>query len=153
VAQQLLVGQGLLIIETLRSPSDTPHLVEIRWTSDQPDVETWQHITLTRGRLSCAWQDLNPQSQQATGPRLWPCGLWNRPTDIIDCKQIHHQQTVPLPEYKNTPTCSGCCQGVATTCRSAFIFKNWHSVLVMNLFMCISYMEDVQMLKIIDYLL
>jgi len=33
------------------------------------------------------------------------------------------------------------------------MFRNWHSLLVMNLFMCISYKEDVQMLKIIDHLL
>jgi hypothetical protein len=38
--QQPLVGQGLLIIEASRLNSDTPHLVGLLWTSDQPDVET-----------------------------------------------------------------------------------------------------------------
>ena len=40
MAQQPLVGQGLLIIEDARSHSDTPHPVGILWTSDQPDAET-----------------------------------------------------------------------------------------------------------------
>jgi hypothetical protein len=39
VAQQPLVGQGLLIIEASRSHSDTPHLVGLLWMSDQPDAE------------------------------------------------------------------------------------------------------------------
>jgi hypothetical protein len=38
-AQQLLVGQGL-IIEASRSHSDTPRLVGLLWTSDQLDAET-----------------------------------------------------------------------------------------------------------------
>jgi hypothetical protein len=32
------VGQGLLIVETLRSHSDTPHSVGLLWTSDQPFI-------------------------------------------------------------------------------------------------------------------
>ena len=50
MAQQLLVGQGLLIIEVLRSHTDTPHLVGILWASDQPDAETCtrQQTALTR---------------------------------------------------------------------------------------------------------
>jgi hypothetical protein len=39
MAQQPLVGQGLLIIEAARSHSDTPHRVRLLWTSDQPDAE------------------------------------------------------------------------------------------------------------------
>jgi hypothetical protein len=44
------VGQGLLIIEALRSHSDTPHSVRHHWTSDQLDAETStrQHTTLKR---------------------------------------------------------------------------------------------------------
>ena len=34
MAQQLLVGQGLLIIEASRPHSDTPHSVGLLWTSD-----------------------------------------------------------------------------------------------------------------------
>ena len=40
MAQQLLVGQGLLMIEGLRSHSDTPHSVGLLWKSDRPDAET-----------------------------------------------------------------------------------------------------------------
>jgi hypothetical protein len=37
MAQQPLVGQGLLIIEASQSLSDTPHLVGLLWMSDQPE--------------------------------------------------------------------------------------------------------------------
>jgi hypothetical protein len=40
VAQELLVGLGYLIVEGLRSHSDTPHLVGFLQTSDQPDAGT-----------------------------------------------------------------------------------------------------------------
>jgi len=39
------VGQGLLIIEASRSHSDTPLSVELLWTRDQPDVETYNSLT------------------------------------------------------------------------------------------------------------
>jgi hypothetical protein len=38
--QKPLVGQVILIVEASPSHSDTPHSVELRWMSDQPDVET-----------------------------------------------------------------------------------------------------------------
>jgi hypothetical protein len=34
LAQQNLVGQGVLMIEASRSHSDTPHSMELLWTSD-----------------------------------------------------------------------------------------------------------------------
>jgi len=40
MAQQPLMGQGLLIIEASRSHSDTPHSVGLLWTSDQPVTHT-----------------------------------------------------------------------------------------------------------------
>ena len=40
MAQQALLGQGLLINEPSRSHSDTPNPVGLLWTSDQPDAET-----------------------------------------------------------------------------------------------------------------
>jgi len=66
-----LVGQGVLI-EDSWSHSDTPHLVGLFWTSDQPDAKTciWQHTTLTRDRHPYHRRDSNPQSQQASGH--WP---------------------------------------------------------------------------------
>jgi len=74
MAQQPPVGQGLLIIEALRSHSDAPHSVGLFWTSDQPDAEisTWQHTTLTTDKHPFPWRDSNLQSQQASGRRLTP---------------------------------------------------------------------------------
>jgi hypothetical protein len=68
MVQQALLGQGL-IIKASQSHSDTPYLVGLLWTSDQPDTETstWQHRTLTRDRRLCPQRDLNPQSQHASG--------------------------------------------------------------------------------------
>jgi hypothetical protein len=40
MAQQPLVGQGLLKIEASQSHSDTSHSVGLLWTSDQPNAET-----------------------------------------------------------------------------------------------------------------
>jgi hypothetical protein len=40
MAQQPLEGQGCLVFEASRLNSDTPHPVELPWTSDQPEAET-----------------------------------------------------------------------------------------------------------------
>jgi hypothetical protein len=40
MAQEPLVGHGLLMIEASRSHSDTPHSVGLLWRSDQPVAET-----------------------------------------------------------------------------------------------------------------
>jgi hypothetical protein len=40
MAQQPLVGQGLLINEASQSHSDTQHSVGLLWARDQPDAET-----------------------------------------------------------------------------------------------------------------
>jgi len=47
VAGHHVMGQGLLIVEASRSLSDTPHSLELLWTSDQPvaHTSTWQHTT------------------------------------------------------------------------------------------------------------
>jgi len=68
------VGQGLLIIEDSWPHSDTPHLVGLLWTSDQPNTETstWQHATLTRNKHQRPQRDSNPQSQQASSLRPTP---------------------------------------------------------------------------------
>jgi len=62
MAQQSLPCQSPLIIETLRSHSDTPQPVELLWTSDQFEAETstWQHTTLTIHRFACSGRDSNP---------------------------------------------------------------------------------------------
>jgi hypothetical protein len=68
MAQQPLVGQGFLVIETSRSHSDAPHSVGLIWTRDQPVAETTTHYTHKR-QTSMPQRDSNPQSQQASGPR------------------------------------------------------------------------------------
>jgi len=40
MAQQPLLGQGLLIIEASRSHSDTPRSVGLLLTNDKPEAET-----------------------------------------------------------------------------------------------------------------
>jgi hypothetical protein len=83
MAQQLLVGQGLLIVEASWSHSDTPHSVGLLWTSDQPVAETstWQHTTITRDRHSCPGgiRTHNPNKRAAADPRPRPRGHWDRP--------------------------------------------------------------------------
>jgi hypothetical protein len=68
---QHLVGQGLPIIETSRSHSDTLHSVGLLCMSDQPDAETSisKHTTLTRDRHPYPWGDSNLQSQEASDRR------------------------------------------------------------------------------------
>jgi hypothetical protein len=77
MAQQPLIGHGVLIIEASLLHSDTSHSVRILWTSDQPDAETstWQHTPLTRDRQPCSWRDSIPKSQQSE----------RRQTRTLDC--------------------------------------------------------------------
>ena len=61
-------GHGLLILEVLRSHTMIHQSAELLWMSDQLITETshWQHTTFTTDKHPCPWQDLNPQSQQAS---------------------------------------------------------------------------------------
>jgi len=73
MAQQPLVGQGLLIVEASRSHSDTPHSVGLLWTSDQPDAETStsQHPTLTRDiHVPSGIRTRNRSKRAAADPRF-----------------------------------------------------------------------------------
>jgi hypothetical protein len=45
MTRQPIVGQGLLIVETSRSYSDTPHSAGLLWTSHQPKAETATYTT------------------------------------------------------------------------------------------------------------
>ena len=75
LAQQPLVGHGLLIIEVSRSHSDTPHSVGLLWTSDQLHAETstWQQTLQSQEKeiyTIGGIRTLNPSKRTAANPRL-----------------------------------------------------------------------------------
>jgi len=74
MAQQPLVGRGLLITKASPSHSDTPNSVVLLWMSDKPDAETstWQLTALTRDTYLCPQQDLNLPLQQVSACRPKP---------------------------------------------------------------------------------
>ena len=83
VAQQPLVGRGLLIIEASQLHPDTPRSVGLLWTSYQSVAETStsQHTALkTDVHASGRIRNRNPSKQAAADPRLRPCGHWDRLT-------------------------------------------------------------------------
>jgi len=72
MAQQPLVGQGLLITEASRSYSrhttlDWTPLDE--WSARRRDLYLTKHNTHKRQTHPCQRQDSNPQSQEASGHR------------------------------------------------------------------------------------
>jgi hypothetical protein len=82
MVQQPLVGQGLFI-EALRSHSDTPHSVELLWTSDQPEADlllTAQHSQQTDIHAPGGIRTRNPSKRAAADSRLRSGGHWDRPS-------------------------------------------------------------------------
>jgi len=85
--QQLQAGQDLLINQTSRSHTLSPHSEGLLWMSDQPDAKTstWQHTTLIRDRYPCCRRDSKTLSQQASGSRpmkpikAFPLQTWAGP--------------------------------------------------------------------------
>jgi len=85
MAQHLLVGQDLLIIEASQSHLDTSHSVGLLWTSDQPDADTstWKHTTLKRNRHpfpppSPGFDPTIPASEQPLIHAFRQLGGWTR---------------------------------------------------------------------------
>jgi len=77
IVQLPLMVQGLLIFETSRSHSDTPHSVGLLFTSDQLGAETStsQHTKLTSHRhVPGGIRTRNPRIQAAADPRRKPRG-------------------------------------------------------------------------------
>jgi len=73
MAEQPLVGRGPLVIETSRSHSDTPHAVELLWTSDQPYGRPLNDKTQThKTQTSMPRRNSNPKSEKARGRRSTP---------------------------------------------------------------------------------
>ena len=87
VAQQPLVGQGLLILETSRSHSDTPHSVGLLWTSNQPDAEnpTWQNTISQQTDIHApgGFRMRYPSKRAAADPHPRPRGHWDPSGHII----------------------------------------------------------------------
>ena len=77
MAQRPLVGQGQLIIEGSRSLADTPHLLGLLWTSDQPDT---QHSQETAIHSPSGIRTRNPSKLAAADPRLRPRDHRARPS-------------------------------------------------------------------------
>jgi len=83
MAQQSLVGQGLLIIEPSLSHSDTSHSVGLPWTSDQsvagPLPGNAQHSQETDIPSTGGIRTRNPSKRAAAAhPRLNPRSRWFR---------------------------------------------------------------------------
>jgi hypothetical protein len=78
MAKQLLVGQGLLIVEALPSHTDTSHSVGLLWTSDQPTQrplpDNTQHSKETDIHTPGGIRNRNPSKRAAADPRLRPRG-------------------------------------------------------------------------------
>jgi hypothetical protein len=75
MAQQPLVGQGLVIIEDSLSYSDTPQSVGLLWTNDQPDDEGLYVITHNNHKRQISMLlDILDSIPQCADPRLRPKG-------------------------------------------------------------------------------
>jgi len=80
VAEEPLVGQGLLITEASRSHSDTPQPVGLLWTGNQPVAEIYEITQHSKERDTDAPREIRTHylsRREATDPRLRPRGHWN----------------------------------------------------------------------------
>ena len=79
---QLPLAGHSLVIEVLRSHSDTPYAVGLLWTSDRLVVETstWQHTTLNETDIHAPGRirTHNSSTLAAADPRLRLRGYWDR---------------------------------------------------------------------------
>jgi len=65
MAQQLQLGQGLLIIEASRTQSDTPHSVGRLWTSNKNDADqTTQQAQETDEHVPAELESAIPTSER-----------------------------------------------------------------------------------------
>jgi hypothetical protein len=81
MAQQPLVGQGLLIIEGSRSHSATSHSVGLLWTSDQPDADISDNTQDSQERdihVPGGIRPHNPSKRAAADQRFILRGDWDR---------------------------------------------------------------------------
>ena len=85
VKQRSLVGQDLLIIEALRSQSDTLHSVGLLWTNGRPDAHNTQHSQETEMHAPGRIRTHNPRKRAAADPHLRPRGHWELCAMIRQC--------------------------------------------------------------------
>ena len=130
----------LLIIEASRLHSDTPHLVGLLWTSDQPDADTStsQHTKLTTDRHPCPWRDSNPQAQQASDCRPTP---WTaRPLgSAISLDTNNKSINTNIGHTNSVSTCP--CMYVRTTKVRSYILNYWTSNTQNNLLQQYNYLS------------
>ena len=85
------MGLGRLIIEDSLSHSNTPHSVELIWTSYQPDAEisnNTQHSQGTDIHVAGGIRSHNPIKRVASDPSLRPRGHWDRQSNNINTHKI-----------------------------------------------------------------
>jgi len=82
MAQQPLMGQGVVIIEASRLHPDPPYSVGLLCTSDEPVVETLldtkQYSQEADVHASGGIRTHNPSKRNAADPRLRLLGHWDR---------------------------------------------------------------------------
>ena len=78
MAQQPLVGQGILIIKALRSHSDTPHSVGVISSSQRPLPDNTQHSQQTDIHVPGGTRTHSPSKRAAADPCLRQRGHWDR---------------------------------------------------------------------------
>lgn len=90
------MGQGLLVVEAVRSHTDTPHSVVLLRTSDDlvAEISTSQHTAAKIDKHPRFGQDSNAQSQQAS---------WGKPTTYtarpLDSTYLNYRRNYqPLKE-------------------------------------------------------
>jgi len=86
MVRQLLLGQGLPIVEASRLHSDKPQLVEVHRTIGQPDAEisTWLHTTLKKDiHAHGGIRIRNPSKRADADPRLRLRDYWYQRRDMI----------------------------------------------------------------------
>jgi len=88
------VSPGLLTADASRSQSDTPHSVELLWTSDQPDAETstWQDTTLTTAKhhAPAGFETTIPASERPQTYALDRAATRNCHLNLIYLTNPHH---------------------------------------------------------------
>ena len=119
MAQQPLVGQGILIVEAFTITLSHTTL----WTSDQPDAETstWQPQRSQETDIYApdGIRTHNPSKWVAADPRFRQRGHWDRPFDL-QFGQIPVLAILSV-EQQQLSDCQLCTLGVLTRTATLFV--------------------------------